>query len=259
MIAQVRKHNPLVHHITNSVTINDCANISLAMGGSPMMSDYLEEQEDFAKLGSALVLNTGTLNQAQIAVMQEALKHYHKLQKPIILDPVALGVSSSRDKLNFLLLKTEGVKILKGNASEIGNVIGLGSKSRGTDSSNIVDESFLHQAQKYCSQNQRILAVTGEIDWVIAQDKVARIENGSVWATKITGAGCMCASLCGVFAGVGSDLFEAAVYALVSFGIASELSASKSSGIGDFRANLFNALASLDEAQFAKLKRYTLL
>ncbi|ANV98665.1 hypothetical protein BBW65_07575 [Helicobacter enhydrae] len=259
MIDRIRTRNPLVHHLTNSVTINDCANVTLAMGGSPMMSDFLEEQEDFANIGDALVLNTGTLNKNQIAIMQEALKQYHQLKKPIILDPVALGVSKSRDMLNFLLLDSEGIGIIKGNASEIAKVIGLEGKSRGTDSLEVVSETFLVKAQQYCHQTKRILAVTGKIDWVISKNKIAKIENGSPLATKITGAGCMCASLCGVFAGGNEDLFESAIYALVSFGIASELSAVRSALLGDFRTHLLNILSVFDNTLFEQYQRYVIL
>lgn len=38
-IEEVRKKMPLVHNITNYVTVNDVANILLACGGSPIMSD----------------------------------------------------------------------------------------------------------------------------------------------------------------------------------------------------------------------------
>lgn len=46
-LENVKKTAPLVHNITNYVTVNDVANVLLACGASPIMSD---EPEDVAEI-----------------------------------------------------------------------------------------------------------------------------------------------------------------------------------------------------------------
>ena len=37
VFASVREKRPLVHHITNYVTVNDCANITISAGAAPVI------------------------------------------------------------------------------------------------------------------------------------------------------------------------------------------------------------------------------
>ncbi|AJC86569.1 hydroxyethylthiazole kinase [Campylobacter sp. RM16704] len=259
IIKTIREKNPLIHHITNYVTVNDCANVTIAMGASAAMADFYEEQADFAKISSALVLNTGTINQSIANSMLKATKEYALINKPIILDPVALGVSRARDEINFSLLDLDGIHIIKANASEMASVVGLDGKARGVDSTFVINDDFLTQAQKYATKTKRILAITGKIDYIISEEKIAKIYNGSAMAAKITGAGCMCASMCGVFSGVLEDKFQASLYALLSFGIASEIAQESSSGSGSFRVNLLDALSNLSDDDVKKRARYEII
>ncbi|MCV3554013.1 hydroxyethylthiazole kinase [Campylobacter sp. CNRCH_2013_0898h] len=259
IIKAVREKNPLIHHITNYVTANDCANVTIAMGASAAMADFYEEQADFARISSALVLNTGTINQLIANSMLKATKEYTLLNKPIIFDPVALGVSKARDGINFELLNLKGISIVKANASEMASVIGLDGKARGVDSTFVINDEFLEKAKEYSYKTKRVLAITGKIDYIINQEHIAKIYNGSIMATKITGAGCMCASLCGVFAGASEDKFQASLYALLSFGIASEIAQELSSGSGSFRVNLIDALNNLNDEEIKKRAKYEII
>ena len=49
-IENVRKSVPLVHNITNYVTVNDVANVLLACGGSPIMSDEPEDVKEITSI-----------------------------------------------------------------------------------------------------------------------------------------------------------------------------------------------------------------
>ena len=89
----IREKNPLIHNITNYVTVNDCANAILAIGGSPVMADDINEVEDIVSLSSALIINIGTLNQRTIDSMIKAGKKANELKKPVVLDPVGAGAS----------------------------------------------------------------------------------------------------------------------------------------------------------------------
>lgn len=70
----VRKKTPLVHNITNYVTVNDVANMLLACGGSPIMSDEPDDVEDITSICGGLNINIGTLNRRSIEGMFRAGK-----------------------------------------------------------------------------------------------------------------------------------------------------------------------------------------
>ena len=46
----VREKGPLVHNITNYVTVNDVANVILACGASPIMSDEPQDVQDITAI-----------------------------------------------------------------------------------------------------------------------------------------------------------------------------------------------------------------
>ena len=98
-LKRVRERNPLVHHITNYVTVNDCANACLAVGGSPVMADALEEAADMSGISDALVLNIGTLNADKVKAMILAGKAANKKGIPVIFDPVGCGATSFRNRI----------------------------------------------------------------------------------------------------------------------------------------------------------------
>ena len=94
LLGRIRAQRPLVHHITNMVVMNDTANITLAVGASPVMAHALEEVEEMVKLARALVLNIGTLTPEQIEAMVRAGKRANELGVPIVLDPVGAGATN---------------------------------------------------------------------------------------------------------------------------------------------------------------------
>jgi hydroxyethylthiazole kinase len=117
---EVRQKHPLVHHITNYVTVNDCANITIATGAAPVMADAEEEVCEMVAVSGALVLNIGTLNAGQVASMILAGGMANDLGIPVILDPVGAGATRFRTSTALRLLDELKVTILKGNQGEIG-------------------------------------------------------------------------------------------------------------------------------------------
>lgn len=122
-------------NITNSVVMNDTANLTLALSSSPIMSSSAEEAADLSLLIGALVLNMGTLNPAQVAGATAAGKAANRIGKPVVLDPVGVGASAYRKDTIAKLMDDVHVTVLKGNAGEIGAIAGLTEvQSRGVDS-----------------------------------------------------------------------------------------------------------------------------
>ena len=125
IIETIREKNPLVFHITNTVTINDCANITLAMGGSPLMSFCKEELEEILSFSSALVINIGTMEKNMRKMVVKAGKIANKLNVPVVLDPVGAGASKPRKELVESLIKEVKFAVIKGNLAEIKTIAGL--------------------------------------------------------------------------------------------------------------------------------------
>lgn len=252
LIKQVRDKNPLVHHITNYVTVNDCANITLAVGGSPIMADAWEEAADITRISSALVLNMGTLNERTMKSMLAAGKAANNADIPVIFDPVGAGASDFRNKAAALILNETKVCVLRGNISEVRFLAGIQSETKGVDASerdlqNTADAATV--AKMLASRLNCVVAITGAVDVISDGKKAVYIENGHPMLSNLTGTGCMCSSLMGAFCGaIPEKPFEAATTALLTMGIAGEIAYGKAGaqGNGSFRIALHDAISRMD-------------
>lgn len=251
LIETVRADKPLIHHITNYVTVNDCANITLAIGASPIMADALAEAGDIAKMSSALVLNMGTLNESTISSMISAGKVANSNKIPIIFDPVGAGSSALRNKTAALILNELRPTVLCGNISEIKFLTGLESKTKGVDASDNDVSSLAHTqmiAKQLANRFSCIVAITGAVDVVSDGKKVICIENGHPMLDCLTGTGCMCSSLIGSLCGAVKTPLEATVTALLCMGIAGETAfdMAGNKGNGSFHTALHDVISKLN-------------
>ena len=246
----VREKNPLVHCITNYVTVNDVANAILAAGGSPVMADDIQEVEEITAISNALVINIGTLNQRTAASMFAAADTANKKNIPVILDPVGAGISNLRNNTVERLLKNNQIAAIRGNLSEMAFCAGKNSETRGVDS-NANDEKFsAAEIAKVISKKYSCVAIiTGAVDIVSDGKNFAQIKNGVPAMRKITGTGCMLSGVLGAYIGAAEDKFSAAVNAVASFGIAGEVAAVKYSaeGTGSLRVGIIDALSKIDD------------
>ena len=248
LLTEVKTQKPLVHHITNYVTVNDCANIVLALGGSPVMADDAAEVAEMAAIASALVLNIGTLNARTIAAMLLAGKQANDLGIPVILDPVGVGATSLRNATAARLLQELKLAVLRGNMSEIKVIAGLDAKTRGVDSG---DDSAADGPQIAAALARKlgcVVAITGVQDIVADERRIALIDNGHPLLAKVTGTGCMATSLIGCYAGVSRDYFQAAAAGLITMGLAGEQAQAglaAGEGVGSFRSRLLDRIESL--------------
>jgi hydroxyethylthiazole kinase len=251
LFTAVREKRPLVHHITNYVTVNDCANITICAGGAPVMADAPEEVEEMAAVAGALVLNIGTLNKAQIESMILAGGMANDRKIPIILDPVGAGATRFRTETVQRLLDELKISILKGNAGEIGVLAGAGGKVRGVDSHGLAGD-VVSITKDYAKSTKLVVTVSGATDIVTDGKRVLLIENGHPLMGSISGTGCMAASVTGVFAAVTDDMVIASAAAFAAFGIAGERAAAGARGPFTFKTSLFDELATLTPADLVK-------
>lgn len=212
-LAQVRAAKPLVHHITNVVTTNDCANATLFVGGLPVMANSPQEAEQMVGLAQALVLNIGTLHEEQIEAMLRAGRQANALGRPVVLDPVGAGATSYRTTTALHLLKNVQVAVIKGNAGEIATLAGEEAEVRGVESGVVADPA--RPARALAERTGAVVAVTGAKDLVTDGRREQWLEGGSARMGTFVGSGCVAASVVGCFVGANPEQpFEATVAAL---------------------------------------------
>ncbi|MGL5670531.1 MAG: hydroxyethylthiazole kinase, partial [Cetobacterium sp.] len=243
-LKNIKEKTPLVYHLTNTVTINDCANITLAIGGSPLMSFCMEEIEEIIGFSSSVVLNIGTMDKSMETMAVEVGKIANKLKKPIILDPVGVGATKARKNLVNLLLKEVRFTVIKGNTAEIKSLLNLDSLSRGVDSLE-KDDSGEKLVKLAAEKFNSIVAITGEIDYVGNQELVFKIMNGHKIMGLVTGTGCMISSLIGAYLGGGNNPLISALSGVVSMGIAGELAEKKFIGTGSLKVDIIDNISNL--------------
>ncbi len=254
LLARVRECRPLVHHITNLVTVNDVANVTLALGASPVMAHAPEEVEEMVSAAGALVLNLGTLTQAAVDVMVQAGRRANHEGIPVILDPVGAGATAFRTAQALRVLAEVRVACVRGNAGEIAALSGATGRVRGVDAAGGI-AGVDRLTVEVAGRTGAVIAATGAVDFLSDGTRGVRLENGHPLLARITGSGCMATAAIGAFAAVERDTLAAAAYALLCFEVGAENAAAVAGGPGTFRAALLDALASLDGATVRRRAR----
>jgi hydroxyethylthiazole kinase len=261
-LCSIRERKPLVHHITNYVTVNDCANITLAIGGSPVMADDINEVRDMVCLASSLVINIGTLNSRTVDAMLEAGKKANELNIPVILDPVGAGATPYRTETAKRIMDEIKLAVIRGNLSEIKTLYGIKAQTKGVDSSEALPkkEGELQQvkelAKAFANKLNTVVAITGAADIITDGSKLYTVENGHEIMSKITGTGCMCTSLIGSYLGAGEDTLLAALGGVASMGIAGEVAYERldkeHEGTGTLKTKIIDVIYNLSEEVLLK-------
>lgn len=251
----LRKTMPLIHNITNYVTVNDVANILLACGGSPIMSDEVEDVEDITSICNGLNINIGTLHKSSIEGMLRAGKKANDLYHPILLDPVGAGASKFRTETALRLMQELNLAVIRGNISEI-KTLALGSgttKGVDADVSDAVTEENLEQAiefvKAFSKKTGTIIAVTGRIDLVTDGNRCYVIRNGRPEMGKITGTGCQLSGMMTAFITANPDeMLEAAAASVCAMGLAGEIGWSRmqtGDGNATYRNRIIDAIYNM--------------
>lgn len=254
LLAKIRKEKPVVHHLTNWVTIYDCANIVKVAGGSPVMAHAKEEAAEMAGISSSLVLNIGTLTTDIIESMKIAAKSANKKGIPVVLDACGCGATELRNKKTLELLNEVRIDIVRGNASEMAKVAGEDVKTKGVDSSK-VEKNLIDIAKRIAKRYKCTAVITGEEDIIADEKKIYIVKNGDPLMANVVGTGCMATSVIGTFAAVEKDLALAAAAGLVCFEIAAECAAKTALGPGTFKEKLYDCLFHLDKKTIDKMQK----
>ena len=256
-LALVRLKKPLVHHITNFVVMNETANMTLCVGGLPIMSHAKEEVAEMVQMANCLLLNIGTLTPEWIESMLIAGKQANQSGIPIVLDPVGAGATKLRTESSHRLMQELKISIIRGNLAEVATLAGEQAEIRGVESISAKSGKEI-VATDLAKKYRCVVAITGAQDVVSDGQNIAYIDNGHPMLTTVTGTGCMATTVIACFAGVQNDYFRAAVSGLCSYGVAAELAAKTTDGNpGSFHVQLYDAMKQLTEQEiikFAKIK-----
>lgn len=242
---------PLIHCITNPISINQCANAILAVGSRPIMAEHPKEVAEITETSNGLMLNIGNITDVRIASMMISLKAAQEKAIPSVLDVVGIACSHFRREYVFELLKKYHIQMIKGNYSEIMALHDQTYYSPGVDSQTTLDwntvvQSSIDLAVKY----KTVILATGKTDIVTDGNKMVFVYNGTPQLATVTGTGCMLGALCSTFASV-TDPLQAAISACATFGICGQL-AETDKGSGSFMVNLTDQLSTIQAEKILK-------
>jgi hydroxyethylthiazole kinase len=249
-LAAVREKKPLVHCITNLVSMNYTANALLAMGAAPVMAHARNEVEEMVSRADALVLNIGTLTESWLESMIAAGHAAAGLGLPVILDPVGSGATALRTTAAKRILSRIDVRVVRGNASEILALSETQGATRGVDAVHSVADAF-DTAFKIAAGLQTTLAVTGPMDMVTDGRRIVRVHNGHPLMAYVTGIGCAVTAAVAAFSTVDTDPLSAAVAALAFVGLCGEVAARTAAAPGNFAVEVLDALYTVTPEMLA--------
>ena len=237
---------PLVHCISNIVSANDCANLLLAIGASPIMAQAPEEMEEISSISDALVLNTGTPSEEKFKACRIAGITANSRRIPVILDPVGIGASSWRLKHINGLLSEIHPSIIRANNAEARALLGIFGLEHGVDSEQDETGTEAELAMRLAQKYNCTVLLSGRDDIISDCHSTATISGGSLRMKQITGAGCMLSVLCGAFAAV-ADPFDAAKAGAKLWKKAAEYAekTAENKGPGSFHYALFDSVSSV--------------
>ena len=268
MLENVRAKTPLVHNITNYVTVNDVANVLLAAGGSPIMSDDADDVEDITSICGGLNINIGTLNKNTIPSMFLAGRKANELGHIVLLDPVGAGASRLRTDTANRLMHEVRFDAVRGNISEIKTLCTGSGTTKGVDADAVdaVTEANLDDGvalvKAFARQAGCIIAVTGAIDLVSDGERCWCIRNGRPEMSRITGTGCQLSALTTAFLVANPEhKLEAAAAAVCTMGLAGEIAwANMQPGDGNstYRSRIIDAIFNMTGDTLEKGAKYEL-
>lgn len=262
----VRTKNPLIHNITNYVTVNDCANMILACGASPIMSDDKEEVAEITAICGGLNINIGTLNSRTIDSMLIAGKRANALGHPVVLDPVGAGASKLRTDTAMRLLEEIHFTVIRGNISEM-KTLALGNgttKGVDADVADKVTKETLSDAvafaKAFAKETGSVTAITGAIDIVADSQTAYCIYNGNPMMSSITGTGCQLSAMTAAFVTANPDRpLEAAAAAVCVMGYAGEIAhrrLTKLDGNSSYRNYIIDAIFNMTPEMLEEGAKY---
>ena len=251
---------PLIHCITNPISINQCANGILAIGARPMMAEHPTEVAEITRTAQALMLNLGNITDVRMESMLISANAAREKGIPFLLDAVGISCSGLRREYAKALLNTASPTVIKGNYSEIQALFRDSYRSSGVDADSSLDIQTIDYAAISLARSLRtVILASGKVDIVTDGNRLCHIHNGTPLLSHVTGTGCLQGALCASYLsadpGLGGVITGCAV-----LGICGELSQTDR-GTGTFLCHLMDSLSTLTDTeieQHLKLEERTI-
>lgn len=255
----VKQKAPLIHFLTNAISMNDCANVILGLGGKPIMAEHPLEVEEITSVSGALAVNLGNISDSRMVAMRRSSLLAHRKQIPWCIDVVGTGCSSLRRTYAKALIEAAHPSVIKGNMSELKAISKLESHACGIDvgEKDLVTSEHLkedaHFLMALAQETDAVIMATGVIDLVANASACYALYNGCEMLSKLTGTGCMIGGMVATYLSVGSPL-ESSLLAALMMGIAGEACVN-AKGNGSFRVALLDALYSMADETLLRQMR----
>jgi hydroxyethylthiazole kinase len=247
-LAALKRAQPFTYGLTNYVTANFNANVLLALGAAPAIGTAIGWAKAFGGGAAAMWINTATLMSCEPAAMLEAAEAAHAAGTPWVLDPVAFGAGAAAYDAAVRALLPFRPRVIRGNASEIMALAGIGAGGKGVESTARSDDAVA-VAQALARQTSAVVAVSGPTDYLTDGEKVLAVPGGDARLTRITGSGCsLGATVAAMLAAEPSALLAAAA-AHACFAVASERAGAAARGTASFATAFVDELSVLDPAE----------
>lgn len=252
---------PLIHCITNHITINDCANIVLAVGGKPIMAEHYEEVYEITRSAQSLAVNLGNISDDRMKSMIISGNAAYEKGIPSIIDIVGVACSSLRMNFAKKFIEQCRPSVIKGNMSEIKAISGMAIQSKGIDVNreDVITQDNIGEnialIKNLAIQTKSVIVATGAIDIISDGNKSYIIQNGCKELSRITGTGCMLNALIATFIST-KDIINGAILGTVIMGVSGEL-AKHAKGLGSFKIELLDWISTIQEKNLlgeAKIK-----
>lgn len=259
---QIQGEQPLIHCITNHISINDCANVVLAVGAKPIMAEHPAEVSEITATAKALAVNLGNINDARMESMLLSGKTAFEKKIPSVIDIVGVACSQLRLTFTQKFLAEGHPSVIKGNLSEIKALCGRENNAKGIDAGGedaVTKEnrkSNIEMLKSLATASGAVVAATGAVDIITDGTDTYLIENGCKMLSLVTGTGCMLNVLIGTFIS-SNQILGGTVFATALMGICGELSQT-AKGPGTFKTALLDSLFSLTDQEFKEKIRYTI-
>ena len=258
LLENIRKKTPRVHCISNYVTANDCANLLLAVGASPVMADDPMESAEITACCGALTLSLGTPSTRRLEAIYLSAQAAKEKGIPVILDPVGVTVSTLRRNAARDLLKSGAVRVIRANASEIrvlaGEETACGLEARDEG------DTAVEAAKRLAAETSSVVVMTGETDVITDGRRICRVYNGRAIQRSITGAGCQLTALLGAFAAANPErIYESAIAGTCMMGLCAEIAEGRMSpleGNASCRGYIIDAAYRMTGKQLKEGARY---
>jgi len=247
---QVKIKRPLVHSITNPISINQCANTVLAVWAKPIMAEHPDEVAEITETADSLLLNLGNITDARLKSIWISAEVANRKGIPFVLDAVGVACSKLRKDFAKKLIETHCPTVIKGNYSEIKALWDKEYSSQGVDAEEMTVEEMSSVAAQLARKYKTVVLASGKIDVVTDGKRLIVVKNGCTQLSDVTGTGCMLGVLCATYISTASG-FDAAVTACGVLGICGEL-AQTNKGVGTFMVNLLDNLSVLNCADVEK-------